>query len=142
MATAKKPPNVFIEIVLGLISGAFVGGSFAQFWATGQWEKTAPLTPTGDAVYPYDDHGIVYLNAAHATAAHLYFALWAGALITIIIAALARGENPFSRKASRWSSTPLVVSQLIGAVLTIAALWVFGEALLAALPPPPLHSPG
>ena len=142
MATAKKPPNVFIEIVLGLISGAFVGGLFVQFWATRQWEKTAPLTPTGNAVYPYDDHGIVYLNAPHATAANLGFPMFLGLMITIIIAALARGENPFSRKAARYSSTPLVVSQLIGAVLTIAALWVFGDALLAALPPPPLHSPG
>ncbi len=71
MTTETHRPNRPVLIAGGLISGAGIAAWVALWWFTDAWQKAAPKTPAGDAVYAHANHGITYFTATQATAANL-----------------------------------------------------------------------
>lgn len=116
------------------MSGAGLASWFALFHFVDKWKMTGPQTPTGDFIYAHVEHGgLTYFNALQSTASHLYLPVWGTAAVGILIANAAYGENAFRRRRMTRADLPIIIFQLLGAAVAIAAIYFYGHEILDAL---------
>ncbi len=137
MTTETPRPNTALLVTGGFIGGAGTACWLSLFYFIDKWHTTGPTTPTGDAIYPNANHGLVYFTAMQATAAHLTIPIWlclaAGLALTFLASGRVLSRMTGRIKPSDMITPALMLSQLTGAVTAITVIFFFGHAILTAL---------